>query len=123
MVEKLIPFSQFLAMRFLAMNRTSLILSALSTLLLALAGCERSGNRAQALPTNAAAGGATNPTPGFMPTNAQPKLQTIKLWLGPQEITAELALSLPQIMTGMMFRKTMAENEGMLFVFGRPHRA
>ena len=34
-----------------------------------------------------------------------------------------MAMSLPQIMTGMMFRKEMAENEGMLFVFGRAHRA
>ena len=47
----------------------------------------------------------------------------MKLWLGSQEVVAELALSLPQIMTGMMFRKEMAENEGMLFVFGRAHRA
>lgn len=62
-------------------------------------------------------------TTGFNPTNAQPKLQTIKLWLGSQEVAAELAMSLPQIMTGMMFRQQMAENEGMLFVFGRAHRA
>ena len=46
----------------------------------------------------------------------------MKLWLGPKEVTAELALSLVEIQTGMMFRKEMGENEGMLFVFPRPHR-
>jgi uncharacterized membrane protein (UPF0127 family) len=51
------------------------------------------------------------------------QVQTIKLWLGPQELTAELAMTIPQIMTGMMFRKEMAETEGMLFVFGRAHQA
>jgi len=53
----------------------------------------------------------------------QPKLPTIKLWLGAQELIAEQALSDKQIQTGMMFRKEMAENEGMLFVFAVPHRA
>lgn len=54
---------------------------------------------------------------------AQPKLATIKLWLGAQEITAEQALTVPQITAGMMFREEMGEKEGMLFVFGEPHRA
>ncbi len=53
----------------------------------------------------------------------QPKLQTIKLWLGPQEMLAEVARTASQIQKGMMFRKEMAENEGMLFVFPQPHRA
>jgi uncharacterized membrane protein (UPF0127 family) len=54
--------------------------------------------------------------------HAQPKLRTMKLWVGTEEITAELALTATQIATGMMFRETMAEDEGMLFVFGTPHR-
>lgn len=57
------------------------------------------------------------------PTQAQPRLQTLKLWLGAAEITAELALTQSQCQTGMMFRTQMGENEGMLFVFGRPHQA
>ena len=52
----------------------------------------------------------------------QPKLATIKLWLGPQEIVAEQAVTLDQVRTGMMFRKEMAEHEGMLFIFGEPER-
>ena len=58
-----------------------------------------------------------------LPTAAQPKLQTMKLWLGAEEMLAELALTGQQMQTGMMFRTNMAENAGMLFVFPVPHRA
>jgi len=57
------------------------------------------------------------------PTQAQGTLPTLKLWLGAEEITAEQALSSIQIQTGLMFRKEMPENHGMLFVFDHPHRA
>ena len=57
------------------------------------------------------------------PTKAQAKLQTLKLFLGPKEIVAELAISPIQVETGMMHRTEMGENEGMLFVFAQPHRA
>lgn len=53
---------------------------------------------------------------------AQPKLPTIRLWLGAHEITAEMALSKTEVATGMMFRKSMKEEEGMLFVFPVPHQ-
>ncbi len=69
---------------------------------------------------------ATIPTPpvGFaIPTQGQPKLPTIKLWLGAQEMITEMALTLLQEETGMMFRTNMAENEGMIFVFPVPQRA
>lgn len=56
------------------------------------------------------------------PREAQRKLLTIQLWLGPEQITAELALTLEQERTGMMFRTNMAENEGMIFVLP-PQRA
>jgi uncharacterized membrane protein (UPF0127 family) len=55
-------------------------------------------------------------------TEAQPKLRTMKLWLGPEQIEAEVAITMQQIRTGMMFRTNMAETESMLFVM-RPHRA
>jgi uncharacterized protein len=44
------------------------------------------------------------------------------LWMGAKEVVAELALTPVQVATGMMFRKDMGEDEGMLFVFGQPHR-
>lgn len=56
-------------------------------------------------------------------TQPQPKLPTIKLWLGAEEMIVEQALRQHEITKGMMFRKTMAENEGMLFVMPAPHRA
>jgi uncharacterized membrane protein (UPF0127 family) len=56
------------------------------------------------------------------PTQAQPKLPTLRLWVGAEQITAELALTPEQERTGMMFRTQMGENEGMLFVFA-PQRA
>ena len=47
----------------------------------------------------------------------------MKLWLGAEEMVAELALTSQQQQTGMMFRTDLAENAGMLFVFPVPHRA
>jgi uncharacterized membrane protein (UPF0127 family) len=73
---------------------------------------------------SATSASATNaPAIPQLPTHAQPQLQTIKLWLGPEEITAELALTQEQQMTGMMFRTNIPENSGMLFVFPGPFRA
>ncbi|TAL06297.1 MAG: DUF192 domain-containing protein, partial [Verrucomicrobia bacterium] len=49
--------------------------------------------------------------------HAQPKLPTLKVWLGDQELITELATQSVQIATGMMFRTNLLENEAMLFVF------
>lgn len=70
--------------------------------------------------------GSSAPPLGADPTEpreAQPKLQTIKLYLGTNELNAELALTPLQERTGMMFRTNMEENAGMLFVFPAPHLA
>src|SRR4051812_7384041 len=63
----------------------------------------------------------TNP-PHLYLDHVQPRLPTIKLWLGAQEMEAEMALTQTQVATGMMYRKEMGTNDGMLFVFPRPHR-
>ena len=60
--------------------------------------------------------------PGI-PTKAQPRLPTVQLYIGAQTLTAEVATTAEQVQTGMMFRTNVLENEGMLFVFGFPHRA
>ena len=89
------------------------------TFLLVLAlcgGCTGGCKRAASLAVGPEAGPS-------LPTAAQPKLQTMKLWLGAEEMAAELALTAVQVRTGMMFRTNMAENAGMLFVFAVPHRA
>ncbi len=83
-----------------------------------LSGCEKNGAQT-AKPLAALA--ETNAMPiHYYLDHAQPKLRTVKLWLGTQEIDAELAVSVAEISTGMMYRKSMAENEGMLFLFAQP---
>lgn len=52
--------------------------------------------------------------------HAQPKLPTVKVWLGSEELSAEIAREPVQIATGMMFRTSMADNEAMIFVFSGP---
>jgi uncharacterized protein len=52
--------------------------------------------------------------------SAQPRLRTIQVWLGAQELTAEVARAAHEREKGMMFRTNIAEDEGMLFVFPRP---
>jgi uncharacterized protein len=84
------------------------------TLFLGVWGCKQAPGPAASTP------GPANPA---LPAQAQPRLQTIRLWLGAEELVTELALSGIQQQTGMMFRTNMAENAGMLFVFGVPHRA
>jgi hypothetical protein len=76
-----------------------------------LAGCGRSVTTAAPPATNLISS---------VPTKVQPKLPTIKVWLGSQELVTEVAATDPQIHTGMMFREAIAENEAMLFVFDRP---
>ena len=60
--------------------------------------------------------------PNNSPRRAQPTLPTTTLFVGTNEITAEIAGTRRQIETGMMWRTNMAEMEGMLFVFGAPTR-
>src|SRR6185369_11128600 len=48
-------------------------------------------------------------------TEAQPKLQSMRIYIGAEEMIAELALTADQQRTGMMFRTNMAENAAMLF--------
>lgn len=62
---------------------------------------------------------AHTPAPKGQP---QPKLPVLKLWIGTNQVNAEIARTLPQIQTGMMFRTNMAEMEGMLFVFPQPQQ-
>jgi len=78
-----------------------------------LAGCNKPAETAVA-PTRSAY---------FIPTAAQAKLPSIKLWLGPEELDAEMALTPMQEATGMMFRTNLGENNGMIFVQPQPEQA
>ncbi len=59
----------------------------------------------------------------LLPKQAQPKLPTMKIYLGAETLDAELALTAEQERTGMMFRTNIAETDAMLFVFPQPFRA
>lgn len=50
------------------------------------------------------------------PTEAQGKLALIKLFVGTAELSAEQCRTERQIQTGMMFRDSLTDLEGMLFV-------
>ena len=62
-----------------------------------------------------------------LPAEAQPKLPTIKLWVGAgaiyEEIHAEMALTPRQEQVGMMFRTNIAETDAMIFPLPYPQRA
>ncbi|HVY69055.1 MAG TPA: DUF192 domain-containing protein [Verrucomicrobiae bacterium] len=56
-------------------------------------------------------------------SKAQPKLPTIKLFVGAQELVTEIAKTEAQQAAGMMYRTNMAENEAMLFPLPAPTKA
>ena len=64
-------------------------------------------------------GAATDPTESGQP---QPKLPTLKLWLGAHEVVAEIARTPLEHQVGMMWRTNMAELEGMIFIFDEAGR-
>jgi uncharacterized membrane protein (UPF0127 family) len=89
-------------------------LSALLLATLLFAGCSKSSPPPPAVP----------PTlDDLLPKQAQPKLPTMKIYLGPEIFDAELALTERQEMTGMMFRTNIQETDAMLFVLPVTQRA
>jgi uncharacterized membrane protein (UPF0127 family) len=56
------------------------------------------------------------PLSGAAQDGPQPRLRTVTLTAGMHVIQAELAITPLQQQTGMMFRRSMGTNEGMLFV-------
>lgn len=85
-----------------------------------ITGCNKSESTEQA-----PGSGTTNATPAdpTEPTHAQSKLATIKLYLGPEAIQSEMAITFDQIRTGMMFRTNVAETDSMIFDLHYPQRA
>jgi uncharacterized membrane protein (UPF0127 family) len=67
---------------------------------------------------------ALQPSPsGWSPPGPQAKLPSVRLWLGPRELVAEVARASDEVATGLMFRTNMAANEGMLFLLPVPRQA
>jgi uncharacterized membrane protein (UPF0127 family) len=66
---------------------------------------------------------AAAPPENWQPTEAQPKLQTMKIYLGAETLDAELALTGREEQTGMMFRTNILDTDSMLFVLPQPQQA
>ena len=115
----------FMRLRLPEQTQTSGLFCAVFILLLASAcnGNETAGQGtfATSAPTAVPTASASPRTPAPR-GEPQPKLPVMKLWVGTNQVDAEIAQTLPQIQTGMMFRTNMAEMEGMLFVFPQPHQ-
>jgi len=113
--------SIFAGMKLIKVLRSSLA----GALLAGLFGC--SGCHKPATPSSG--GTATSATPAATtlpppvidfaePTEAQPKLPTVRLWIGSEQMDAEMCTTPREEQTGMMFRKSMGENDGMVFNLG-----
>jgi uncharacterized membrane protein (UPF0127 family) len=63
----------------------------------------------------------------LLPKQAQPKLRTMKLYIGDfpsiKTLDAELALTSEEIMTGMMYRTNIQETDAMFFLLPHAQRA
>ena len=95
------------------------LIPVLSLLLAAslLAGCKKTESTAVSSPSSAS---SIDHRP---PTHAQPKLPTIKIYLGAEQLDAELAHTAEQEEIGMMFRTNVTDESAMLFVLSEPIRA
>ncbi len=50
-----------------------------------------------------------------VPAHAQPKLPTVKIYLGPETMDAELAVTRDEEATGLMYRTNIDDSTAMLF--------
>ena len=82
-------------------------------------GCKPSNATGGAGTNTAAARPEIDPVRGHL-LHAQPKLPTVKVWLGSEELITEIARQHVEIATGMMFRTNMPENTAMIFIFASP---
>jgi uncharacterized membrane protein (UPF0127 family) len=90
----------------------------LALLLVIGAGCQK-----------AASGSATDTSANDVapveqiPTQAQPKLPTVKIYLGAETLDAEMAISQEEEETGLMYRTNITDETAMLFNLHRPMQA
>jgi uncharacterized membrane protein (UPF0127 family) len=100
--------------------------SCLTAALLAI-GCERSPSPVSTLPSAPPLAVTTAVRVAEAPTiyagRPLTNLPTMKLWVGPHEVTAQLAMKTVEMATGMMHRDTIEPEEAMLFPLPRPMQA
>lgn len=89
------------------------------TLVVGCSGCDHPGSVTNSNSHTRPAQPQMDPLRGHL-LHAQPKLPTLKVWVGSEELMTEIAREPVQIATGMMYRTNMPENTAMLFVFSVP---
>jgi uncharacterized membrane protein (UPF0127 family) len=109
----LLDFDDDLSMKPL---KKSEVLIAATLLLAGCNGCNKTKPPTAAGPTAPLPPSGIDPLRGHL-LRAQPKLPTIRVWVGAEELETEIARTDLQIATGMMFRTNMPENTAMIFVF------
>lgn len=77
---------------------------------------------AMAFALAASACGGSPRAPGAQPVGPQPRLDTAVLRSGEVSIEVELALSDTEKQAGLMFRKELADGQGMLFAYDEDRR-
>ena len=85
---------------------------------LILAGCKK-----DAIADATSPSANSKPTEPQLPTEAQPKLPTMKIYVGAETLDTELALTPREIQTGMMFRTNIQDSDSMLFLLPYAMRA
>jgi uncharacterized membrane protein (UPF0127 family) len=80
-------------------------------------GCQKAADSSQ---TNTL---PANYTPPPLPTQAQPTLPTVKIYLGAETLDAEMAVSPQEEETGLMYRTNITDDTAMLFNLHRPMQA
>jgi len=90
-----------------------------AALLVGCTGCDKSNSTSNSVSTAQPPLLQIDPIRGHL-LHAQPKLPTVKVWVGSEELITEIAREPVQIATGMMYRTNMPENTAMLFVFSTP---
>jgi len=85
-------------------------------LALLLGGCGPSSPASKETPP------PTSPQGSLNDERPQTGLPRLKLYVGPEILDTELALTTDAIQKGMMWRTNVPETEAMLFVFGRAHQ-
>jgi uncharacterized membrane protein (UPF0127 family) len=99
------------------MKLTSLNFFALALLAMVLTSCTKPV--AASLEDN-----TTNDIPTVtFPTEAQPRLTTVKTYLGAETLEAELAITPEEDVTGLMYRTNITDDTAMLFNLHVPQQA
>lgn len=98
--------------RFCLRLKTAFILALLTGMAV---GCQKA---ASTTPTDTSTNSVAVPDP--VPTQAQDKLPTVKIYLGAETLDAEMAITRLQEETGLMYRTNITDETAMLFNMHQP---